>query len=65
MLKKGYYFCIDNCDILTKNMHICLLLYALFFHSFNIALWPVWSFFTPLILFTQFMGVIMFISLLG
>ncbi|XP_013886422.1 transmembrane protein 128 [Austrofundulus limnaeus] len=33
--------------------------------SFNIALWPVWSFFTPLILFTQFMGVIMFVSLLG
>lgn len=33
--------------------------------SFNIALWPVWSFFTPLILFTQFMGVIMLISLLG
>ncbi|XP_018555836.1 transmembrane protein 128 [Lates calcarifer] len=33
--------------------------------SFNIALWPVWSFFTPVILFTQFMGVVMFISLLG
>ncbi|KAG7494513.1 hypothetical protein JOB18_031954 [Solea senegalensis] len=33
--------------------------------SFNIALWPVWAFFTPLILFTQFMGVVMFISLLG
>ncbi|KAF6731851.1 Transmembrane protein 128 [Oryzias melastigma] len=33
--------------------------------SFNIALWPVWSFFTPIILFTQFMGVVMFISLLG
>ncbi|CAB1422808.1 unnamed protein product [Pleuronectes platessa] len=33
--------------------------------SFNIALWPVWSFFTPLILFTQFMGVVMLISLLG
>ncbi|XP_056129863.1 transmembrane protein 128 [Lampris incognitus] len=33
--------------------------------SFNIAFWPVWSFFTPLILFTQFMGVVMFISLLG
>ncbi|XP_035517565.1 transmembrane protein 128 [Morone saxatilis] len=33
--------------------------------SFNMALWPVWSFFTPLILFTQFMGVVMFISLLG
>lgn len=33
--------------------------------SFNIALWPVWSFCTPLILFTQFMGVVMFISLLG
>ncbi|XP_069001455.1 transmembrane protein 128 isoform X2 [Embiotoca jacksoni] len=33
--------------------------------SFNIALWPVWSFFTPLILFTQFMGVVMIISLLG
>ncbi|XP_061640900.1 transmembrane protein 128 isoform X1 [Phyllopteryx taeniolatus] len=33
--------------------------------SFNIALWPVWSFFTPLILFTQFMGVVMMISMLG
>ncbi|XP_028657656.1 transmembrane protein 128 [Erpetoichthys calabaricus] len=33
--------------------------------SFNIALWPVWSFFTPVILFTQFMGVVMFVSLLG
>ncbi|XP_004579413.1 transmembrane protein 128 [Ochotona princeps] len=32
---------------------------------FNVALWPVWSFLTPLLLFTQFMGVIMFISLLG
>ncbi|XP_076992501.1 transmembrane protein 128 [Tamandua tetradactyla] len=32
---------------------------------FNVALWHVWSFFTPLLLFTQFMGVIMFISLLG
>lgn len=33
--------------------------------SLNIALWPVWSFFTPLILFTQFMGLVMLISLLG
>ncbi|KAL6475882.1 hypothetical protein MHYP_G00143810 [Metynnis hypsauchen] len=33
--------------------------------SFNIALWPVWSFLTPVILFTQFMGVVMLISLLG
>lgn len=33
--------------------------------SFNIALWPVWAFFTPLLLFTQFMGLVMFISLLG
>lgn len=32
---------------------------------FNLALWNVWSFFTPLLLFTQFMGVVMFISLLG
>ncbi|KAM8800709.1 transmembrane protein 128 [Rhynchonycteris naso] len=32
---------------------------------FNVALWPVWSFFTPLLLFTQFMGVVMLISLLG
>ncbi|XP_002709398.2 transmembrane protein 128 isoform X1 [Oryctolagus cuniculus] len=32
---------------------------------FNIALWHVWSFLTPLLLFTQFMGVIMLISLLG
>uniref|UniRef100_A0A8C2AZ71 Transmembrane protein 128 n=1 Tax=Cyprinus carpio TaxID=7962 RepID=A0A8C2AZ71_CYPCA len=33
--------------------------------SLNIALWPVWSFLTPVILFTQFMGVVMLISLLG
>lgn len=33
--------------------------------SLNMALWPVWSFFTPLILFTQFMGVVMLISLMG
>lgn len=33
--------------------------------SLNMALWPVWSFFTPLILFTQFMGVVMLISMLG
>ncbi|KAK7140826.1 hypothetical protein R3I93_015077 [Phoxinus phoxinus] len=33
--------------------------------SLNIALWPVWSFFTPVILFTQFMGMVMLISLLG
>ncbi|XP_051716582.1 transmembrane protein 128 [Ctenopharyngodon idella] len=33
--------------------------------SLNMALWPVWSFFTPVILFTQFMGVVMLISLLG
>ncbi|KAK6493807.1 transmembrane protein 128 [Huso huso] len=33
--------------------------------SFNIALWPVWSFITPVILFTQFMEVVMVISLLG
>ncbi|KAM4855016.1 transmembrane protein 128 [Thomomys bottae] len=32
---------------------------------FNVALWNVWSFFTPLVLFTQFMGVVMLISLLG
>ncbi|XP_072500959.1 transmembrane protein 128-like [Notamacropus eugenii] len=32
---------------------------------FNIALWPVWTLFTPLILFTQFMGAIMLVSLLG
>uniref|UniRef100_A0A8C9AT19 Transmembrane protein 128 n=1 Tax=Prolemur simus TaxID=1328070 RepID=A0A8C9AT19_PROSS len=31
---------------------------------FNIASWCVWSFFTPLLLFTQLMGVAMFISLL-
>ncbi|XP_008318713.1 proton channel OTOP1 isoform X3 [Cynoglossus semilaevis] len=33
--------------------------------SFNMALWPVWAFFTPVILFTQFMGIVMLISLLG
>ncbi|XP_043918536.1 transmembrane protein 128 isoform X2 [Protopterus annectens] len=32
---------------------------------FNIALWSLWSFLTPLILFTQFMGMVMLISLLG
>ncbi|XP_045737446.1 transmembrane protein 128 isoform X1 [Mirounga angustirostris] len=32
---------------------------------FNVALWHVWSFLTPLVLFTQFMGVVMLISLLG
>ncbi|XP_032775963.1 transmembrane protein 128 isoform X2 [Strigops habroptila] len=33
--------------------------------SFNVALWPVWSFMTPLLLFIQFMGVVMLVSLLG
>ncbi|XP_004617480.1 transmembrane protein 128 [Sorex araneus] len=32
---------------------------------FNVALWHVWSIFTPLLLFTQFMGVVMLVSLLG
>ncbi|XP_053423205.1 transmembrane protein 128 [Nycticebus coucang] len=32
---------------------------------FNVALWQVWSLFTPVLLFTQFMGVVMLISLLG
>ncbi|DAA28435.1 transmembrane protein 128 isoform X2 [Bos indicus] len=32
---------------------------------FNVALWHVWSFFTPVLLFTQFMGVVMLTSLLG
>ncbi|XP_030306118.1 transmembrane protein 128 isoform X1 [Calypte anna] len=32
---------------------------------FNVALWPVWSFMTPLLLFIQFMGVVMLVSLLG
>nr|XP_060633958.1 transmembrane protein 128-like [Anolis sagrei ordinatus] len=32
---------------------------------FNISLWPVWSFLTPLILFVQFMGIVMLVSLLG
>lgn len=36
-----------------------------FVPSFNIALWPVWSFMTPLLLFIQFMGVVMLVSLLG
>lgn len=40
----------------------CLVLVSF---SFNLALWNVWSFFTPLLLFTQFMGVVMLISLLG
>ncbi|KAM3831430.1 transmembrane protein 128 [Vipera latastei] len=33
--------------------------------SFNISLWPVWSFLTPLVLFIQFMGIVMLVSLLG
>ncbi|KAJ0023081.1 hypothetical protein NQD34_002980 [Periophthalmus magnuspinnatus] len=33
--------------------------------SLNLALWPLWSFLTPLLLFTQFMGAVMFVSLLG
>nr|XP_033805118.1 transmembrane protein 128 [Geotrypetes seraphini]XP_033805128.1 transmembrane protein 128 [Geotrypetes seraphini]XP_033805138.1 transmembrane protein 128 [Geotrypetes seraphini] len=32
---------------------------------YNITFWPVWSVFTPFLLFTQFMGMVMFISLLG
>ncbi|XP_064007524.1 transmembrane protein 128 [Pogoniulus pusillus] len=32
---------------------------------FNVALWPVWTFMTPVLLFIQFMGVVMFVSLLG
>lgn len=32
---------------------------------FNIVLWPLWSFLTPFILFTQFMGTVMLASLLG
>ncbi|XP_068133532.1 transmembrane protein 128 isoform X2 [Hyperolius riggenbachi] len=32
---------------------------------FNVSLWPVWSFFTPVILFIQFMGFVMLVSLLG
>ncbi|KAM9329168.1 transmembrane protein 128 [Gastrophryne carolinensis] len=32
---------------------------------FNVSLWPVWAFFTPLILLTQFMGFVMLVSLLG
>ncbi|XP_056411119.1 transmembrane protein 128 [Hyla sarda] len=31
----------------------------------NVSLWPVWSFFTPGILFTQFMGFVMLVSLFG
>lgn len=33
--------------------------------SMNMALWPLWSILTPLVLFTQFMGVVMLVSLLG
>lgn len=32
---------------------------------FNVALWPIWSFITPVVLFIQFMGVVMLVSLLG
>ncbi|XP_062991710.1 transmembrane protein 128 [Elgaria multicarinata webbii] len=32
---------------------------------FNISLWPIWSFLTPLVLFIQFMGIVMLVSLLG
>ncbi|XP_075050761.1 transmembrane protein 128 [Mixophyes fleayi] len=31
----------------------------------NVSLWPVWSFLTPVILFTQFMGFVMLVSILG
>jgi len=54
------------CDNMPEQERpFCVNLMVCFSCSFNIALWPVWSFFTPLILFTQFMGVVMFISLLG
>ncbi|CAL9704209.1 unnamed protein product [Knipowitschia caucasica] len=33
--------------------------------SLNLALWPLWSFLAPLILFTQFMGAVMCVSVLG
>ncbi|XP_033016617.1 transmembrane protein 128 [Lacerta agilis] len=32
---------------------------------FNISLWPIWSFLTPVVLFVQFMGIVMLVSLLG
>ncbi|XP_063315939.1 transmembrane protein 128 isoform X1 [Pelobates fuscus] len=32
---------------------------------YNVSLWSTWSFFTPLLLSTQFMGVVMLVSLLG
>ncbi|KAM8940118.1 transmembrane protein 128 isoform 2-T2 [Pelodytes ibericus] len=32
---------------------------------YNVSLWPTWSFFTPLLLITQFMGVVMLVSLFG
>ncbi|XP_061848910.1 transmembrane protein 128 isoform X2 [Colius striatus] len=32
---------------------------------FNVAFWPIWSFITPVLLFVQFMGVVMLVSLLG
>lgn len=32
---------------------------------FNVALWPAWALWTPAVLFTQFMGVVMLVALLG
>lgn len=32
---------------------------------YNVAFWPVWSYLTPLLLFTQFMGLVMLVALLG
>lgn len=52
----------ENCFRHQKsrmNLFLC------FSCSLNIALWPVWSIFTPLILFTQFMGLVMFNTLMG
>ncbi|KAJ1214109.1 hypothetical protein NDU88_001736 [Pleurodeles waltl] len=32
---------------------------------YNVAFWPVWSYLTPLLLFTQFMGLVMLVALFG
>lgn len=54
----AWYFHNLTTELLSKA-------FFFFFPSFNVALWPVWSFMTPLLLFIQFMGVVMLVSLLG
>lgn len=57
--KKQQQHCFRHQKKSRMNLFLC------FSCSLNIALWPVWSIFTPLILFTQFMGLVMFNTLMG